>query len=50
MKRTFLSLLLLAPLFLMAAEKPWFKGTLEEAQASAKAQNKMVVLKFYADW
>jgi len=50
MKRAFLCFLMLLPAALLAAGKPWFQGTLEQAQAAAKSQNKMLVLKFYADW
>ena len=49
--RKFLVLLLaLLPAALWAGEKPWFQGTLDQAFAAAKGQNKMLVLKFYADW
>ena len=50
MKRIFLSFLMLLPVALLAAEKPWFQGSFEQAQAAAKSQNKMLILKFYADW
>jgi len=50
MKRAIFGLLALLPVTLLAAESRWFQGTLEQAEAAAKAQNKMVVLKFYADW
>lgn len=49
--RKFLVLLLvLIPSGLWAGEKPWFQGSLDQAFASAKGQNKALVLKFYADW
>ncbi|MGC8722731.1 MAG: hypothetical protein ACP5VF_02505 [Acidobacteriota bacterium] len=50
MKRFLIGLLALLPVVLLAGEKPWFKGSLEQAEAAAKSRNKMVVLKFYADW
>jgi hypothetical protein len=49
MKRFLLAALALFPLAAMAAQG-WFQGSLDEAQAAAKAQKKMLVLKFYADW
>jgi hypothetical protein len=49
--RKFLVLLLvLIPSGLWAGEKPWFQGSLDQAFAAAKGQNKALVLKFYADW
>jgi hypothetical protein len=50
MKRAFLSFLMLLPLAIAAGENNYFNGTLEQAQAAAKSQNKMLVVKFYADW
>lgn len=50
MKRAFLSLLLLVPMALAAGEGGYFSGTLEQAQAASKSQNKTLLLKFYADW
>ena len=50
MKRAFLSFLMLLPLALAAGENAYFKGTVEQARAAAKAQDKALVLKFYADW
>ena len=49
--KKFLALLLVAvPLGLWAGEAPWFQGTLDQAMAAAKGQNKALILKFYADW
>lgn len=50
MKRSWLAVLAMLPLTLLASGGGWFQGTLDNAQAAAKAQNKMLVLKFYADW
>lgn len=50
MKRALVGLMALLPMTLLAAQSRWFQGSLEQAEAAAKAQNKMVVLKFYADW
>ena len=50
MKRAFLSFLLLLPLAVAAGESAYFDGTLEQALAAAKSQNKMLTVKFYADW
>jgi thiol:disulfide interchange protein len=50
MKRALVGLLAILPMTLLAAQSRWFQGSLEQAEAAAKAQNKMVVLKFYADW
>ncbi|MCI4398110.1 MAG: hypothetical protein JHC34_04645 [Acidobacteria bacterium] len=49
MKRALAFFLLAAPLALLA-EKPWFSGTIGEAVQAAAKQNKIVTLKFYADW
>ena len=49
--RKFLAVLLaLVPLALAASERPWYQGSLDQAFAAAKGQNKALVLKFYADW
>ncbi|MEJ2367626.1 MAG: hypothetical protein P8Z49_04560 [Acidobacteriota bacterium] len=50
MKRIVALLLLLTPLALLAGAKPYLAGSLQQAEAAAKAQNKMLILKFYADW
>lgn len=50
MKKFLVLLLALLPAALWAGDKPWFQGTLDQAFAAAKGQNKMLVLKFYADW
>lgn len=49
MKRFFLAALALLPLAAMAGTG-WFQGSLDDALASAKAHNKMLLVKFYADW
>jgi hypothetical protein len=50
MKRLLIGLLALLPVAFLAAEGGWFQGTFDQAQAVAKSQNKMLLLKFYADW
>ena len=50
MKKFLALLLTLVPLGLWAGETSWFQGTLDQAQAAAKGQNKALILKFYADW
>ncbi len=49
--RKFLAVVLaLLPAALMAGQLSWHQGTLDQAFAAAKGQNKALVLKFYADW
>jgi hypothetical protein len=49
--RKFLAVLLaLIPAALAAGERPYFQGSLDQAFAAAKGQNKALVVKFYADW
>ena len=50
MKKFLALLLVLVPAALWAGEKPWFQGSLDQAMAAAKGQNKTLILKFYADW
>ncbi len=45
-----LALLLAAAPLAVLAEKPWFQGSLQDAIRAAAQQNKIVTLKFYADW
>jgi hypothetical protein len=50
MKKLALTLLLALPLAVVAGTGGWFQGTFDEAKAAAKAQDRNLVLKFYADW
>lgn len=49
MKRLLVGLFAMLPLAFLAAGG-WFQGSFDNAQAAAKSQNKMLLLKFYADW
>ncbi len=50
MKRFLAALLLALPVGLMAAGTGWYKGTFDQAKASAKAKDENLILKFYANW
>jgi hypothetical protein len=50
MRKFLVLLLVLIPSGLWAGEKPGFQGSMDQAFAAAKGQNKALVLKFYADW
>ncbi len=49
MKRFLIGLLAMLPLA-FAAAGGWVQGSFDNAQAVAKSQNRMLLLKFYADW
>ena len=49
MKRTALALALLLVLAAAASAQVWFPGSVEEALAKAKAENKLVIIDFYSD-
>jgi hypothetical protein len=47
MKKTLLLLMVLV-LATMASAQNWFKGSLDQAYAKAKAENKLVLVDFYS--
>lgn len=49
MKRPLIGALALAVLAGSAAAQVWFKGTVDEAVAKAKAETKLVLVDFYSD-
>lgn len=48
MRRLFVGLIAMLPLAFLAAGG-WFQGSFDNARAVAKAQNEMLLLKFYAE-
>jgi hypothetical protein len=49
--RKWLALALLTlPLGLLAADAPWYPGSIEQALTQAKWEGKPLFLKFYGDW
>jgi hypothetical protein len=49
MKKTMIAALALAALAGSAAAQVWFRGTVDEAVAKAKAETKLVLADFYSD-
>jgi hypothetical protein len=49
MKKPLIGALALAVLACSAAAQVWFKGTVDEAVAKAKAETKLVLVDFYSD-
>jgi len=49
MKKTMIAALALAVLAGSAAAQVWFRGTVDEAVAKAKAETKFVLVDFYSD-
>ncbi len=48
MRKTIIGLAVLAALVGSASAQNWFKGTLDEAQAKAKAESKMLLVDFFS--
>jgi hypothetical protein len=48
MRKTIIGLAVLAALVSSASAQNWFKGTFDEAQAKAKAENKMLLVNFFS--
>jgi len=49
MKKSLVAVLALSLLAGSAAAQVWFKGTVDEAVAKAKAESKLVLVDFYSD-